>query len=193
MEWEKRLKELNGYNISFEIKQGYYHIALVYDDGWDVLIPDNENIYVENRNGVYHYIGSIDVISIDDLFNSIEETIAYNMDLQKKLILFKQKTQELQEIFSNEEYETLKNLKFTFEKEEVKKTTKKTKAKKQEKEKTTKKTTKRTKKEKAKPQLEEKKELEGIKNEITQLETTDYDANDEIVTMSNEYFQELER
>ena len=193
MEWEKRLKELNGYDISFEIKQGYYHIALVYDDGWDVLIPDNENIYVENRNGVYHYIGSIDVISIDDLFNSIEETIAYNMDLQKKLILFKQKTQELQEIFSNEEYETLKNLKFTFEKEEVKKTTKKTKAKKQEKEKTTKKTTKRTKKEKAKPQLEEKKELEGIKNEITQLETTDYDANDEIVTMSNEYFQELER
>ena len=193
MEWEKRLKELNGYNISFEIKQGYYHIALVYDDGWDVLIPDNENIYVENRNGFYHYIGSIDAISIDDLFNSIEETIAYNMDLQKKLILFKQKTQELQEIFSNEDYETLKNLKFTFEKEKVKKTTKKTKAKTQEKEKTAKKTTKRTKKEKVEPQLEEKKELEGIKDEITQLETTDYDANDEIVTMSNEYFQELER
>ena len=115
MEWENRLKELSGYNISFEIKQGYYHIALTYDDGWDVLIPDNENIYVEKRNGVYHYIASIDTAKIEDLFKSIDATIDYNMDLQKKLILFKQKTEELQALFADEDYEKLQTIKFVFE------------------------------------------------------------------------------
>ena len=84
MEWEKRLKELNGYNISFEIKQGYYHIALTFDDGWNILTPENEFIYVEERNNVYHYIASTDNVKIEDMFNAIDATIDFNMDLQKK-------------------------------------------------------------------------------------------------------------
>ena len=95
MDWEKRLKELNGYNISFEIRQGYYHIALVYDKGWDILAPDNELIYVQEKDGVYHYIASTDDVKLDEIFGTIDATISYNMDLQKKLILFKQKTEEL--------------------------------------------------------------------------------------------------
>lgn len=193
MDWESRLKELSGYDVSFEIKQGYYHIALVFDEGWDILMPDNENIYVEQRNGVYHYLGAIDTITIDDLFTAIEQTISYNMDLQRKLILFKQKTEEMQALFSTEDYETLKKLRFTFEKEHVKKTVKKTATKTEEKEKPAKKTTKKTKKEKGKPQTEENKKLEDIKEDITQIETKDYDQEEEIVTMSDEYFQELDR
>ena len=81
MDWENRLKELNGYNISFEIKQGYYHVALVYENGWSVLTPDNQSIYVEERNGVYHYIASIDDVKIEDIFNSIDSTIEYNMEV----------------------------------------------------------------------------------------------------------------
>lgn len=188
MEWENRLKELSGYNISFEIKQGYYHIALTYDDGWDVLIPDNENIYVEKRNGVYHYIASIDTAKIEDLFKSIDATIDYNMDLQKKLILFKQKTEELQALFADEDYEKLQTIKFVFEEIKPKKTQKKTKVKTETKEKNNKKPTKRKTKVK-----NEKPPLESVNETITQVETTDYDENDEVVTMSGEYFEELER
>ena len=39
----------------------------------------------------------------------------------------------------------------------------------------------------------EKPPLESVNETITQVETTDYDENDEVVTMSGEYFEELER
>jgi hypothetical protein len=188
MDWENRLKELSGYDISFEIKQGYYHIALKYDDGWDVLIPDNENIYVEKRNGVYHYIASVDTSKIEDLFKSIDATIDYNMDLQKKLILFKQKTEELQALFADEEYEKLQTIKFVFEETTPKKRQNKAKVKTETKGKSNKKQAKKKTKDK-----DEKTPLESVNEAITQVETTDYDDNDEVVTMSGEYFEELER
>lgn len=185
MDWEKRLKELNGYNISFEIKQGYYHIALVFEDGWNILTPDNDSIYVEERNGLYHYIASIDNVKIEDMFNAIDETIEYNMDLQKKLILFKQKTQELQELFATEDYEKLQTIEFTFKKKQEK-VSKRTKSKSETKEKTAKKT--RTKKVKKEEKPKEENTEEVVNNVIP-----DYDANDEIVTMNNNYIEELER
>ena len=34
---------------------------------------------------------------------------------------------------------------------------------------------------------------EIVENDLNQSETTDYDKNDEVVVMSNDYFEELER
>lgn len=182
MDWENRLKELNGYDISFEIKQGYYHIALVYEDGWNVLSPDNEAIYVEERNGIYHYIASTDSVKIEDMFNTIDATIEYNMDLQKKLILFKQKTEELQQLFANEDFETLQTIEFIFGKKETKKKTpKKTK-------------TDNKKENKKKPRTKKpKKEEEKPTEEVIDNGVPDYDANDEIIPIADNYIEELER
>lgn len=189
MDWEKRLKELNGYDISFEVKQGYYHIALVYEEGWNILAPDNEFIYVEERNGVHHYIASIDDVKLDDIFAAIDATINYNMDLQKKLMLFKQKTQELQELFANEDFERLQTIEFVFaQKEEPKKTTKKKQTEKAPR-KTKSKSKKTEKKEESTEQVTEK----TIEEEMTDNNSYDYDANDEIVTMGDNYMEELER
>lgn len=183
MDWEKRLKELNGYNISFEIRQGYYHIALVYDKGWDILAPDNELIYVQEKDGVYHYIASTDDVKLDEIFGTIDATISYNMDLQKKLILFKQKTEELQQIFADKDFETLQTIEFTFgKKDETKK-----KSKTVTKEKTPKKS--RTKKEK----IKKDKPLEDVTEENVADNTPYYDEKDEIVTMDDNYMEELER
>ena len=193
MDWEKRLKELNGYDISFEIKQGYYHIGIVYQEGWNVLAPDNEFIYVEERNGVYHYIGSINDIKIEDIFKAIDTTIEYNMDLQKKLILFKQKTDELQQLFANEDYEKLQTLNFVFrEEKENKKLTKKS----NNKQTTNKKVkTKRTKKteQPITEELEEVTEQNTDKISLNSISTAEYDDNEEIVTMTDTYFEELEK
>ena len=71
MDWEQKLKEMSNYNIAFEIRQGYYHISIVIENGWDVISPENENIYVEKRNGAYHYIASTETTSINDLFKCI--------------------------------------------------------------------------------------------------------------------------
>lgn len=192
MDWEKRIKELSNYDISFEIKQGYYHIAIKYDEGWNILSPENEAIYLEERNGIYHYIASTDSVKIEDIFNVIDSTIEYNLDLQKKLILFKQKTEELQQLFSNEDYDVLQTIEFTLKK---KKETKKTKSKVNKKEKTAKKT--KAKKEKKKVSVDETKTQE-TENEVSKefLEITSVDApnydNEEVVTMK-EPLEELER
>jgi hypothetical protein len=113
-DWENRLKELSDYDIGFEIKQGYYHISIVFDEKWEVLEPDNESIYVEKRNGVYHYIAPSDSVTIAEMFKTVDATIEYNMDLQKKLILFKKKTEELQEIFAKETLEVLETIEFKY-------------------------------------------------------------------------------
>ena len=186
MDLENKLKRLNDFNISFEIKQGYYHIALQFNEGWDVIMPENESIYVEHKNGYYHYIALIDNVKLDDIFKTIENTIDYNIDLEKKLVLFKEKTEELQKIFANEDYETLQTLEFKLgEKQELKKIIKRAKT--TTKDKTPKKT--RTKKTTKK----EEKQLEEIKENLTKIESVDYDKEEEVVTMSNDFIEELER
>ena len=187
MDLENKLRKLNAFNISFEIKQGYYHIALEFNDGWDVIMPENESIYVQQKNGFYHYIALIDNVKLEDIFSAIDNTIDYNIDLEKKLQLFKQKTEELQKIFANEDYETLQTLEFKLgEKQELKKIIKRAKT--TTKDKTPKKT--RTKKTSKK----EEKQLEEIKENLTKIESVDYDKEEEVVTMSNNGFiEELER
>lgn len=189
MDLENRLRKLNAFNISFEIKQGYYHIALEFNDGWDVIMPENESIYVQQKNGFYHYVALIDNVKLEDIFSAIDNTIDYNIDLEKKLQLFKQKTEELQKIFANEDYETLQTLEFKLgEKQELKKIIKKAKT--AAKEKTTKKTrAKKTTKKEEKPTV-----VEEVIEEPKKEEIIDYDREEEIVTMPNNGFiEELER
>ena len=195
-DWENKLKELNDYNIAFEIKQGYYHISLVFDEGWDVLIPDNESIYVEQRNGVYHYIALIGSVSIEELFKAINETIEYNMDMQRKLQLFKEKTIELQEIFANESLETLQTIKFIYgEQAETKTATEKKKRGRKPKAKS--KETK--KKQEVKNEQENNLDIavpEQSNDELIQSEMPkyDYDTEEEVVIpVDNEFMEEMER
>lgn len=196
-DWENRLKELSDYYIGFEIKQGYYHISIVFDQNWKILEPDNKNIYVKQKNGIWHYIASTDSTTIAEMFKTVDATIEYNMDLQKKLILFKKKTEELQEIFAKETLEVLETIEFKYglkkekqpkkKKEEQPKKKRGRKSKKQE--------------EKSKSLTEEYynsiKKLENENNEdkIEETETiNEYIDNDEEVVMPQDgFFEELER
>lgn len=170
MNWEDKIKELSNYNIAFEIREGYYHISIIFQDGWDVILPESENIYVEKRNGMYHYIASIDTVNLNDIFTCIENTINYNKDLEKKLELFKEKTIELQEIFSYESYDKLKTIEFTFPRQKKK--------------------TKKKKETKTENILEKEKS-----EEITAQPTNKtYDTEEVVVVMKDgEYLEELEK
>ena len=184
-DWENRLKELSDYNIGFEIKQGYYHISIVFDEKWEVLEPDNESIYVEKRNGVYHYIAPADNVTIAEMFKTVDTTIDYNIDLQKKLLLFRKKTEELQEIFANESLEVLETIEFKYGLK--KKRGRKTKKDEEESKNLT-------------EELKEKEEevTENKENEIQETkplnEDNGYIDNDEEVVMAQDgFFEELER
>ena len=187
---EKRLKELSGYNIGFEIKQGYYHISIVFDENWNVLESDNESIYIEERNGMYHYIASVDSVTIADMFKIVDMTIDYNIDLQKKMLLFKKKTEELQNIFANETLEVLETIEFKYglNQQEQPKKKRGRKPKKQEEE-----------SKNLTEELKEKEEvIENKENEIKETkplnEDSGYIDNDEEVVMAQDgFFEELER
>lgn len=191
-DWENKLKELSGYDIGFEIKQGYYHISIVFDEDWNILEPDNESIYVEKRNGVYHYIAPADNVTIAEMFKTVDTTIDYNMDLQKKLLLFKKKTEELQEIFANETLEVLETIEFKYglKKKEQPKKKRGRKPKKEEEE--SKNLTEKLK------EKEEEEVTENKENEIQETETLNedngyIDNEDEVVMAQDGFFEELER
>ena len=187
---EKRLKELSGYNIGFEIKQGYYHISIVFDENWNVLESDNESIYIEERNGMYHYIASVDSVTIADMFKIVDMTIDYNIDLQKKMLLFKKKTEELQNIFANETLEVLETIEFKYglNQQEQPKKKRGRKPKKQM--------------EESKKLTEDLKETEEVienkENEIKETKPLNEDSgyidnDDEVVIAQDGFFEELER
>lgn len=187
---EKRLKELSGYNIGFEIKQGYYHISIVFDENWNVLESDNESIYIEERNGMYHYIASVDSVTIADMFKIVDMTIDYNIDLQKKMLLFKKKTEELQNIFANETLEVLETIEFKYGLNQQEQTKKKRgrKPKKQM--------------EESKKLTEDLKETEEVienkENEIQETKPLNEDSgyidnDDEVVIAQDGFFEELKR
>ena len=187
---EKRLKELSGYNIGFEIKQGYYHISIVFDENWNVLESDNESIYIEERNGMYHYIASLDSVTLADMFKIVDMTIDYNIDLQKKMLLFKKKTEELQNIFANETLEVLETIEFKYglNQQEQPKKKRGRKPKKQM--------------EESKKLTEDLKETEEVienkENEIQETKPLNEDSgyidnDDEVVMAQDGFFEELER
>jgi len=180
MEFEKKLKKLSDYNVSFEIKNNFYHLSLIFDDNWDIMESSNEKIYIEKRNGVCHYIGSTNDVSIDDIFNEIDLTINYNIDLQKKLALFKQKTEELQDIFSKEPLDVLETITFTYGKEEQKA------KKKPKKPKSTKKATKNEKIEETVSKIDTK-----VVNSPTDYNNKPFEE-EEVVVMPEEGLEELE-
>ena len=187
---EKRLKELSGYNIGFEIKQGYYHISIVFDENWNVLESDNESIYIEERNGMYHYIASVDSVTIADMFKIVDMTIDYNIDLQKKMLLFKKKTEELQNIFANETLEVLETIEFKYglnqQEQPKKKRGRKPKKQMEESKKIT-------------EDLKETEEvIENKENEIQETKPLNEDSgyidnDDEVVMAQDGFFEELER
>ena len=189
-EWENRLKELSGYDIGFEIKQGYYHISIVFDENWNVLESDNESIYIEERNGMYHYIASVDSVTIADMFKIVDMTIDYNIDLQKKMLLFKKKTEELQNIFANETLEVLETIEFKYglNQQEQPKKKRGRKPKKQM--------------EESKKLTEDLKETEEVienkENEIQETKPLNEDSgyidnDDEVVIAQDGFFEELKR
>lgn len=118
MDLQEKLIELSEYNVSFNVANGSFVIRIKYDDRWTVIQPDSKDIsfYRDDSNdSVYYYVAPI-TVGIDKMFSAIDETIEYNRELEIKVELFKQKMNELQEIFAQEPLEVLNTLEFKMKK-----------------------------------------------------------------------------
>lgn len=115
---QERIKDISEYFRGFEFVQNLLIIKVQYKDKWDVFGTKDESIKVapdDKDKNVYFYYGE-NTIEYDAFFNLIETTIRYNMEKEEKVALLREKMNELKELFLNENMETLKTLKFTFEK-----------------------------------------------------------------------------
>ena len=149
--------KLAEYSVGCRIMDGYFLINITYKENWNVIPPENDKIEFAQKNGVSYYMAMINEVSFEEVFNSIKETIDYNIDLQKKVNLFKAKVDELQEIFAKEDLETLRTITFEYNKKKEKR-----------------KYVKKTEKVKKEKKLTEIKEEES---NITLIETKDVDPN----------------
>lgn len=68
------------------------------------------------NNNVTYYCAPANKVSFEEVFKSINDTIEYNMDLERKVQLFREKVNELQTIFAEEDIDVLKTITFKYKK-----------------------------------------------------------------------------
>lgn len=163
MKLEEKIASLSEYGLGFRTYENNYIIFITYKEDWAVIQPSDEDIKFmkDDKNpNTYYYVTKIgDMSKFQGIFDTIDETIMYNKEIEDKNTLFKQKTEELFQLFLDKPISELRTLEFTFPRQ--KKTSKK--------QKTTKKKEENIKQEeeiKVDEKKEEPDELEEIDNKI---------------------------
>lgn len=110
-----RVVDYTEYDIRLQLSKGCYVVGVRFDKRWKVLKPSDERVRcmpsnTEKDDSVF-YVADIET-GTDPIYDAIDETIAYNIEAQMKIDLFKAKVKELQEIFSTEDYARLATLEF---------------------------------------------------------------------------------
>ncbi|MCD8207754.1 MAG: hypothetical protein LUD72_07445 [Bacteroidales bacterium] len=116
MNLQAKLLELSAYNVGCRFVDGFALVNITYDQNWNVVPPQNEEIECAPQDGVYYYWAPIARVDIDSIFECIQDTINYNMEIKEKLTLFQEKIDELKQLFAEEDLETLKTVEFKVKK-----------------------------------------------------------------------------
>ena len=151
MKLEEKIASLSEYGLGFRTYEGNYIFYITYKEGWAVIQPSDEEIKFmkDDKNpNTYYYVTKIgDMTRFQGIFDTIDETIMYNKEIEDKNVLFKEKTEELFQLFIDTPIEKLRTLEFTFPLQ--KKTTKRQ---------TKPKATKKEEEKKEEPKIEKKEE-----------------------------------
>ena len=116
MTLQDSLKEFAPYNIDIKMTQGWLIVGMTYKKSWQILKPLNELIEQRENDDRIYYCAPMNQVDADDVFSSIRDTINYNIDMEKKVELFQVKVNELQNIFSELDYEELVTIQFKYKK-----------------------------------------------------------------------------
>ena len=116
MTLQDSLEEFAPYNIDIKMIQGWLIVGMTYKKSWQILKPLNELIEQRENDDRIYYCAPMNQVDADDVFSSIRDTINYNIDMEKKVELFQIKVNELQNIFSELDYEELVTIEFKYKK-----------------------------------------------------------------------------
>lgn len=102
--------------IGFRTNSGNKVIDFWFDKMWkipqDLISSDIEIKQVkEEGDSVYYYVYS-PKLSFIDLYNLVANFIEYNLDIEKRKILFNEKVNELKRLFLEKQFDELKNIEF---------------------------------------------------------------------------------
>ena len=191
MNLQKKLIQLSEYKCSFKYVDSYFLVSVTYPESWSIIPSEDRSIEVAEENGVTFYAAPIET-DIEIAFTLIDDTIAYNLDVEKKMNLLKYNINKLQELFGEKDLEELETIEFVFKTPKDKTAQPK----------------KTTKKAQRKPYTRKKKTespmaMEDVESNITET----YDKGDEcylsdednenttnpIIVGENKYLEEVER
>ena len=134
---QEKLVELAEYAIGFNMYDGNFLVNITYKDGWSIISPSDDSITFmrdDKRQNTYYYSAPL-TTDMSKIFKIIDETIAYNKELEDKVKLFRKTIEEIQTVFTNRPITELRKMRFMLpsdEKEKPKRTKKANKTKKTE-------------------------------------------------------------
>ncbi len=112
---QKRIDKISKYFKSIELTNNTLIIKVMYEHKWGVFPSEDGKIKVaksEDSDDVWFYYGKADEVSVDDIFDLIDNTIEMNLSAAAKLELLTKKFDELKELFATESLDRLQTLKF---------------------------------------------------------------------------------
>lgn len=119
MNLQKKLIQLSEYKCSFKYVDSYFLVSVTYPESWSIIPSEDRSIEVAEENGVTFYAAPIET-DIEVAFTLIDGTIAYNLDVEKKMNLLKYNIGKLQELFAEKDLEELETIEFTFKEKKKK-------------------------------------------------------------------------
>lgn len=191
MNLQKKLIQLSEYRCSFKYVDSYFLVSVIYPDTWSIIPSEDRSIEIAEENGTTFYAAPIDT-DIEVAFNLIDDTISYNLDIEKKMALLKYNIGKLQELFSEKDLDELETIEFTFKPKSVK-VSKSSSQKRQQK-----KTVRKVSQKKKEEALTQDEYAEG--NEKLEKQADEEDLTNVLIMRSNEnqstnskYLEEVER
>lgn len=130
MNIQERIKNISEYFIGMQMstEDNVVYVRTRFPDKWVIseLLEDNFNVrgIQDKKNNTQFFFTNIEN-GFDVVFDAIDFTIQMNKSALERLELFKEKVEELKELFDSEEIEKLRRLEFTFKKAEKKQRKKK--------------------------------------------------------------------
>lgn len=193
MNLQKKLIQLSEYKCSFKYVESYFLVSMVYPENWSIIPCEDKSIDVAEEDGVTYYAALIET-DINKAFELIDDTISYNLDVEKKMNLLKFNINKLQEMFATMDLEELETLEFVTMTPKVRKNTEKksTKAKKVKKKMTSKKKKVEDTDSQQGDNLVETTSFGGFTDDIV-YEPIDLNKTVDTKQTNNEYLEEVER
>ena len=125
MNLQDRIKNISEYFIGMQMStdDNIVYVRTRFPNNWVIsdLLEDNFKVkgVQDKKNNTQFFFTDMNN-GFDVVFDAIDFTIKMNLSALERLNLFKEKVNELKELFDNEDIEKLRRIEFTFKKNEKK-------------------------------------------------------------------------